>query len=78
MHTSPVTPALVARPSLRAIDPSQYLLMSPEGTAAWVGDPAAATAFESMREAMRAALRLPGSVRAFALPRGVELAAQLN
>jgi hypothetical protein len=44
-----------------------------DGALQWVADPAKATAFASMREAARMALRLPAAVRAFGLPRDVEL-----
>jgi len=52
----------------------RYLRVTPQGAAVWEADPVTATAFESMREATRAALRLPGSLRAFGLPRHVEIA----
>lgn len=42
------------------------------GLPVWTEDLASATAFDSMREATRAALRLPGSIRAFALPLDVQ------
>jgi hypothetical protein len=61
-------PALVTRPQLKLDEPTQYLLLNAEGAPAWTGDPAAATAFESMREAIRAATRLPSRLRAFGLP----------
>jgi hypothetical protein len=61
-------PALVTRPQLSLDEPTQYLLLSSEGAPAWTGDPTAATAFESMREAIRAATRLPSRLRAFGLP----------
>jgi hypothetical protein len=66
--------ALVSRPAVRPHDPSQYLLLTPEGAQVWTADPEAATAFASMREAMRAAFHLTGSLRAFGLPRHAELA----
>jgi hypothetical protein len=50
-----------------------YLLMSSTGAPQWVDDPGAATAFPSMREATRAAMRLPSHVRAYGLPRDPEL-----
>ena len=67
-------PALVCRPLHAEDDPQTYLQVSPLGYAVWVSDPEAATAFESMREAARAALRLPAYIRAFGLPREPELA----
>jgi len=59
--------AIVARPPMRPSDADQYLLLTAKG-AAWTTDPLAATAFESMREATRAAMRLPSAVRAFGMP----------
>jgi len=61
--------ALVTRATIRPHEPEQYLLLSTDGLSRWTTDPAAATAFESMREATRAALRLPGSLRAFGVPK---------
>lgn len=52
---------------------AEYLRLDPQGAAAWVRDPAFATAFASMRDAARAALRLPSALRAFGLPLEVEL-----
>ena len=66
-------PALVTRPHDRVDDPDQYLVLTPTGAVAWTVDPTAATPFASMREAMRAAVRLPGSLRAFGLPLASEL-----
>ena len=65
--------AVVSRPCREEEDVQTYLCVSPQGSS-WVADPLAATAFPSMREAARAALRLPASVRAFGLPREPELA----
>ncbi len=64
--------ALVSKRPMRPTDPSLYLLLTPEGRAIWIEDPDLATAFPSMREAMRASLRLPAGVRAFGMPREVE------
>jgi hypothetical protein len=50
-----------------------YLRLTTDGAVVWQADPSSATSFASMREATRAALRLPGALRAFALPRHVEL-----
>jgi hypothetical protein len=50
-----------------------YLRVAPGGAVTWDDDPAMATAFDSMREATRAALQLPGAFRAFGLPRHGEL-----
>jgi hypothetical protein len=52
---------------------AEYLRLDPQGAAAWVRDPAFATAFASMKDAARAALRLPSTLRAFGLPLEVEL-----
>lgn len=51
-----------------------YLFVTPLGQTVWVDDPEAATAFASMREATRAAMRLPASLRAYGLPREPEVA----
>jgi hypothetical protein len=68
-------PAIVSRAPVHDWDPAQYLVAS-DGAARWTQDPLAATAFASMREAMRAALRLPAALRAFGLPLQAELAAR--
>jgi hypothetical protein len=60
--------ALVSRPADRPRDPSLYLLITADGASSWTADPTAATTFACMREAIRAATRLPCSVRAFGLP----------
>ena len=57
-------PALVSRPGA----PASYLMLTPAGQADWTLDPSSATPFASMREATRAALRLPSSVKAYSLP----------
>lgn len=66
--------AVVSRPSQRADEPASYLMLTAQGQAAWTTDPATATSFTSMREATRAAMRLPSNVRAFGLLRDVEVA----
>jgi len=72
-------PAVVSRPLQTPGAADQYLVLGPENAARWTEDPTAATAFESMREAMRAAARLPGALRAFGLPlRGVVGASALH
>ncbi|TAJ69820.1 MAG: hypothetical protein EPO51_20030 [Phenylobacterium sp.] len=65
-------PAVVARTD-QGSDAESYLLVMPAGRAIWVGDPEAATAFTSMREATRMATRLPACQRAYGLPREAEL-----
>lgn len=70
---TPVHPAVVARTDL-ARDAERYLLVMPAGRKIWVADPEAATAFASMREATRMAMRLPACERAYGLPREAELA----
>lgn len=73
-HITPAhIPAIVARPGVRSDEHESYLLLNPLGQATWTGDPMVATTFESMREAARAAFRLPANVRAYGLPRSVEL-----
>ena len=66
-------PAVVARTDLAA-HAETYLLVMPAGRTTWVPDPEAATAFVSMREATRMAMRLPAAQRAYGLPREAELA----
>lgn len=70
------TAALVTRPRASATDAGLYLhLLEASSSPAWTDDPRQATAFASMREAARAALRLPAAVRAFGVPRLSELSA---
>lgn len=52
---------------------AQYLQVMPAGDIRWTDDPVVATPFQSMREAVREAMRLPSALRAFALPRKAEL-----
>jgi hypothetical protein len=65
--------AVVARcdPQPRARD--QYLQLDARGAAMWVEDPGAATVFDSMREATRAALHLSPGLRAYSLPRAADI-----
>ena len=67
-------PAIVSRSKDRGADPDRYLALSAAGAPVWTEDLAAATTFGSMREATRAALRLPGALRAYSIPLGPELA----
>lgn len=67
-------PALVAKTGLRKDAADTYLFVTPLGQTVWVDDPEAATAFASMREATRAAMRLPATLRAYGLPREPEVA----
>jgi len=60
-------PAVVAKSDI-AHAAERYLLLTPVGQATWVETPARATAFPSLREAMRMATRLPSHHRAFGLP----------
>jgi len=69
----PPSHAVVAKMETSAADSERYLLVTPAGQAIWIDDPAAATPFSSMREAIRMALRLPSGHRAFGLLRDVEL-----
>ena len=73
MPAAIVQPAVVARTD-PAADTERYLRVMPAGPSVWVNDPVAATAFASMREATRAATRLPAFHRAYGLPREAELA----
>jgi hypothetical protein len=66
-------PAIVSRAEMNPIAPSQYLQLSASGAPHWTDDPEEATAFESMREALRAATRLPASLRAYGVPLHAEL-----
>lgn len=65
--------AIVARRDSDPRKPGLYLQLSEAGAPTWTADPLAATAFESMREAMRAACRLPAAACAFGVPRQTEL-----
>jgi len=69
-HTSHA--AIVSRRDADATAPGRYLQLTAAG-AKWIDDPAAATAFDSMREAFRAAVRLPAALRAYGVPRHAEL-----
>ena len=60
--------AIVTRAGALPHEGEQYLQLSTDGLTRWTTDPATATAFESMREATRVALRLPASLRAFGVP----------
>jgi hypothetical protein len=60
--------AVVSRTPASARD--EYLILTPKGATLWTADLAKATIFNSMREAARAALRLPSGHRAFSLPLG--------
>lgn len=71
-------PALVCRAPVGALGQDQYLRMTEEGAPFWTEDPATATAFESMREATRAALRLPAGLKAFGLPAPAERAVTVH
>lgn len=66
--SQPQNPAVVTKAS--PIDSREtYLLVTAGGGTRWVDDPETATAFASMREATRMAMRLPSNLRAFSLPR---------
>lgn len=56
--------AVVARTRLNGLE---YLVRT-TGTAEWVVNEQVAAKFESVRDATRAAMRLPSVLRAFALP----------
>jgi hypothetical protein len=71
--TARSSPAIVSKAGLDDAAPAEYLQLDEDGAQHWVSDPVFATAFASMRDAMRMALRLPSSVRAFGLPRDVEM-----
>jgi hypothetical protein len=61
--------AIVSRCDVLHEQTPLFLQYSPDGTPCWIDDPEAATAFDSMREATRAALHLPAALRAYSLPR---------
>ncbi len=65
--------ALVSKAGESPAAPAWYLLVTPEGAVRWVRDPRTATAFPTLKDATRFAVRLPARLRAFGLPRGSEL-----
>lgn len=69
----PRRPAVVSRAPSGPLQPIEYLRLATPERVDWTQDLASATAFASMREAARAALRLPSSLRAFSLPLQAEL-----
>ncbi|MGZ6019812.1 MAG: hypothetical protein ACXWKO_14180 [Phenylobacterium sp.] len=71
----PPTPALISRTEMRPGAPASYLHLTETGAPDWTQDPRQATAFPSMREAARMALRLPANLRAYGLPIGAEMTA---
>lgn len=72
IQTIPHT-ALVSRRELDPRAPDRFLQLIEAGVLGWTNDPEAATPFESMREATRAAARLPAATCAFSVPRQAEL-----
>ena len=67
--SEPLRPgAIVARPG----QTESYLRLTELGQPTWIGDPLSATPFASMREAARAAFRLPAALRAYGLPLSAE------
>ncbi|MBS0362069.1 MAG: hypothetical protein JSR98_11860 [Proteobacteria bacterium] len=72
-YTPQATLALVSRCDLRPGAQPSYLTLSDSGAADWTCDPLAATAFASMREATRAAMRLPAALKAYGLPHRSEV-----
>ena len=67
-HSIPAHAAIVAKGGSIGAEASAYLRLDAATRPAWVADPALATAFPSMRDAARAALRLPSADRAYGLP----------
>jgi hypothetical protein len=53
-----------------------FLKLIESGQPVWISDPCEATAFASMREAMRMAMRLPGGLRAYGVPQSPPLASE--
>lgn len=70
------TPSLVASNPTGDAEEARYLLIPSNGTPRWVRDPEQATAFASMREATRMALRLPSALRPFGMLRDIEISAR--
>ena len=68
--------AIVTKSGLNPTCPDEYLQLDPVGGQRWVRDAVAATAFPSMRDAMRMASHLPAQTRAFGLPRDIEVSFQ--
>lgn len=65
--------ALVCRnPGFRETS-DQYLRMTGDGAAVWTSDPQVATSFPSLREAARAAFRLPAGLKAYGVLRQPEI-----
>lgn len=71
--SSAISPAVVTHAVEQSVAHGRYLLITPQGAPAWVDDPSVATAFESMREATRAAMRLPAAIKAYGMPCNVEI-----
>jgi hypothetical protein len=65
--------AIVSRQSAYPKPGELFLRLDARGAPVWTDDPGAATAFESMREAARAALRLPAALRAYGLPFHIDI-----
>ena len=65
--------AVVSRATGAATFGDRYLVLADAGRVEWTADPRQATAFASMREAARMALRLPSALRAFGLLRDIEV-----
>jgi hypothetical protein len=58
--------AVVARTRLEGLE----YLVDAKGAAEWAVNEQVAARFETLREATRAAMRLPSTLRAFAMPMG--------
>lgn len=71
LQSSPRPHAAVVSKSIG--ERAEYLRLDAQGAPVWVDDPSFATPFPSMKDAARAALRLPSALRAFGLPLDVEL-----
>jgi hypothetical protein len=75
IHQASSQPAIVSRLVSPTKATSLYLQLTAESTPLWISDAEGATCFASMREATRAAARLPASTRAFGVLRQAELRA---
>lgn len=72
-HPNIDRPALVSHAPRRPDEPVEYLQLGAGARAGWTRDLSGATRFPSMRDAMRAALRLPARLRSYGLPLAAEL-----
>lgn len=72
-ETAQPVEALVARTITYGSDRGRFLVLCPAQGVLWVDDPAAATVFPSLSDAIRASFGLPGGVTAYSVLRQHEL-----